>query len=141
MSLCILAGGKLSVLAISAFTLGWTHSVERIAWEEDWRVTGESLEILRARVKGSGAGMEPAEGARLVEGWWVYEPALPPLPELALAASGATPGGWSLCAATGCATLGADAATPLRLWPCDAPPPAESSFALGATGFRQGARD
>ena len=70
MSLCILAAGKTTVLAVSAFTLSWTHSVEKTRWEEDWRVTPAGLEIVEARVKGSGAGMEPPEGA-VLEGWVV----------------------------------------------------------------------
>ena len=73
MSLCILAAGKTTVLAVSAFTLSWTHSVEKTRWEEDWRVTPAGLEIVEARVKGSGAGMEPPEGAVLKDGWWTYD--------------------------------------------------------------------
>ena len=46
--------------------------------------------VVEARIKGSGAGMEPPEGAGLEDGWWVYMPAIPPLPRLVLAASGAT---------------------------------------------------
>ena len=74
MSLCILAAGKTTVLAVTAFTLSWTHSVEKTRWEEDWRVTPAGLEIVEASVKGSGAGMEPPEGAVLKDGWWVYRP-------------------------------------------------------------------
>jgi len=36
MSLCILSGLKLSTFALSFFTLSWTHSVEKIEWQEDW---------------------------------------------------------------------------------------------------------
>lgn len=104
-------------LAVSAFTLAWTHSVERIAWEEDWRVTPAGLEIVEARVRGSGAGMEPPEGARLADGWWIYAPDVGPLAEVLLASSGAT-AAWSLCAAGDCHALGAEAGPPIRLWPC-----------------------
>ena len=46
MSLCILAAGKVTVLAVSAFTLSWTHSVEKVRWEEDWLVTPAGLDPL-----------------------------------------------------------------------------------------------
>ena len=73
--LCLLSAGKTTVLAASAFTLSWTHSVEKTRWEEDWRVTPAGLEIVEARVKGSGAGMEPPAGAVLRDGVWVWHPA------------------------------------------------------------------
>ena len=117
MSLCVL-GAETLRLAATAFTLAWTHSVEHARWEEDWRVTPAGLELVEARVRGSGAGMEPPEGARLVDAWWVYAPRRPPQAELVLAASGATGGGWSLCAAGRCVELGAAAGPPLRLRGC-----------------------
>jgi hypothetical protein len=117
MSLCV-AGPEALRLAVTAFTLAWTHSVEHVRWEEDWRVTPSGLELVEARVRGSAAGMEPPEGAQLEQGWWVYAPALPPRRELLLAASGATGGGWTLCAAGRCRALGATAGAPLRLAPC-----------------------
>jgi hypothetical protein len=95
MSLCVLAGAKTTVLALSAFTLSWTHSVEKIEWQEDWRVTPAGLEIVEARVKGSGAGMEPPEDAVLRDGWWHYRPVIGPLPELVLARSDAA-GNWTI---------------------------------------------
>jgi hypothetical protein len=121
MSICVLGGGAMLRLAASAFTLAWTHSVERTRWEEDWRVTPAGLELVEARVQGSGAGMEPPEGARLVDGWWVYRPGRPPQPELVLAASGATGGGWTLCVAGDCREIGAAAGPALRLVPCAGP--------------------
>lgn len=117
-AVCILAAGKTTVLAASMFTLSWTHSVERIGWEEDWRLTPSGFEIVAARVKGSGAGMEPAPEAVLKDGWWTYSPSLPPRQELVLAASGATPSGWRVCGAGSCATFGADASAPILLRPC-----------------------
>jgi hypothetical protein len=115
--LCVLAGDGLLTLAVTAFTLGWTHSVERTAWEEDWRVTAAGLEIFEARIKGSGAGMEPPAGAQLAGGWWVYVPDLPVLPELVLGASDAT-AAWSLCAADRCIALGTGG-EPVRIRPCE----------------------
>ncbi len=38
MSLCILAAAKTSIFAVSLFTLSWTHSVEKIEWQEDWKI-------------------------------------------------------------------------------------------------------
>jgi hypothetical protein len=116
--LCILAASKTTVLAAAAFTLSWMHSVEKTRWEEDWRITLAGLEIVEARVKGSGAGMEPPADAVLRDGWWVYAPEIPARPEIVLAASGATGSGWTVCAAGNCIELGADAGAPLRLEPC-----------------------
>lgn len=107
MSLCLLASGKVTVIAASAFTLAWTHSVERTAWEEDWKLTSRGLEIVEARVKGSGAGMDPPEGAVLSEGWWHYKPPLAPVKELHLATSGAT-APWRLCTTNGCLKISPD---------------------------------
>jgi hypothetical protein len=117
-ALCILAAGKTIVLAATAFTLSWTHSVEKTRWEEDWRITPAGLEIVEARVKGSGAGMEPPPDAVFKDGWWVYAPKIPARPEIVLAASGATGSGWSLCAAGKCIEFGAAASEPVRLEPC-----------------------
>jgi hypothetical protein len=118
-SLCVLVGGHTTALAITAFTLSWQHSVEHTAWSEAWSVGPGGLKLEEARVKGSGAGMDPGPGARLEAGWWIWAPALPPVPDLELAASGATGGGWRLCHAGGCLTLGAEAGAPVRLAPCE----------------------
>ncbi|WP_048649237.1 DUF1850 domain-containing protein [Nitratireductor soli] len=119
MSLCVLAGGKAATIAATLFTLSWTHSVEKIRWEEDWRVTPAGLTIVEARVQGSGAGMEPPADAQFKDGWWVYVPALPALPEVRLAASGATGAGWRLCAEGRCMILGASPDAPVVLKPCN----------------------
>lgn len=113
---CLLAGGL--ALAVShGFTLGWTHSVERVAWREDWRVEGAELALVEAGVKGSGAGMEPGEGAVLRDGWWVW-PGNLQVPSIALGASGATGGGWRLCTDDGCRELGAAPGDAVILRPC-----------------------
>ena len=118
MSLCILAAGKLTMVAASLFSLSWTHSVQKTEWREDWAVTPAGLEIRQAAIKGSGAGMEPGEDATLREGWWVWAPKLRPLPRLDLAASGATSGGWRLCHAQGCVELGTKPAADTTLSAC-----------------------
>jgi len=91
-------------LPVAAFTLAWTHSVERVAWEEDYRVAGDRLVLVEARVKGSGAGMDPPPGAVLRDGWWHYRPDLPPLPALRLTRSSAA-ADYTLCAAGECRSL------------------------------------
>lgn len=87
LALCLTRGAASLVLATSQFTLGWTHSIEKTRWEEDWRVTPAGLVISEARISGSAAGMEPPEGAVLRDGVWHYVPRLPPLPAVTLAAS------------------------------------------------------
>jgi Uncharacterized conserved protein len=118
-NLCVTAGGKALVLAAELFTLSWEHSVEKVRWEETWRLTGAGLEIVEARVRGSGAGMEPPDGAVLRDGWWSYRPALPPQPALRLAASGKTSGGWTLCTDVTCTTLGAEAGEAITVAGCE----------------------
>lgn len=73
------------------FTLAWVHSIEKVRWEEDYRVdvgpgrTGGDvarspsqvrarLVATEARVRGSAAGMEPPPGAVLRGGWFAYPP-------------------------------------------------------------------
>ncbi|MHA6684930.1 DUF1850 domain-containing protein [Mesorhizobium sp. A556] len=118
MSLCILAAGKVTVLAAMAFTLSWTHSVEKTRWREYWKVTPTGLQVVEARIKGSGAGMDPPEGSVLKDGWWVYAPKVAPLKRLVLAASGATGGGWSLCTPTGCTMIGERSGDPTVVTVC-----------------------
>jgi hypothetical protein len=69
LSLCLISAGIVKTLSLAAFTLAWIHSVERIDWQEDWRITPQGLELVQARIKGSGAGMEPAPGARSTAGF------------------------------------------------------------------------
>lgn len=79
MSLCIAAGGKLIALAATAFSLNWTHSVEKTVWSENWIVQGNALKVVEASVEGSGAGIELPETAVLRDGRWVYAPQLAPI--------------------------------------------------------------
>lgn len=90
--LCLDAGaGPEPVLPASErFTLAWVHSVEKTAWQEDWRIEHGRLVLDLARIRGTGAGMEPPAGARFEHGWWLYRPPLPPLPRIVLAASAFT---------------------------------------------------
>jgi hypothetical protein len=103
-SLCLASLGVVKTLSIAAFTLVWTHSVEKVDWQEDWRVTPDGLELVQARVKGSGAGMEPPPEARLVDGWFQWQPQRAAMPELLLGNSGAA-AEWRLCSDGSCRTL------------------------------------
>jgi hypothetical protein len=107
------------VLVGATFTLSWTHSVEKTRWEEDWRVTSAGLQIVEARIQGSGAGMEPPEESRLENGWWVYAPDMKALPRLVLAASGATGEGWTICDKGSCIVFRAAADDPVVLRGCN----------------------
>jgi hypothetical protein len=91
-------------LLVSAMTLAWTHSVEKTLWEEDWRAGPAGLELVEARVQGSGAGMEPPPGARLVDGAWRWRPSLPPQVEVVMRRSGAT-ADWRICVAGQCRSM------------------------------------
>ena len=102
--LCLAAGAVSAVLAIESFTLTWIHSIEKIRWEEDWRIEAGALVISEARIRGSGAGMEPPAGSVLKNGVWHYRPALPPQAVLRLSHSPHA-GGYTLCTATVCAPL------------------------------------
>jgi len=103
-SLCLALAGSLKALSLAAFTLVWTHSIEKIDWQEDWRVTASGLELVQARVKGSGAGMEPPPEARLVDGWFAWRPTRATQREVVLGNSGAA-GEWRLCGEGKCRTL------------------------------------
>lgn len=108
MSLCVAAGAGVLRLAVAGFTLSWTHSVEKTRWEEDWAVEPAGLVLVEARVQGSGAGMEPGEGAVFDGRFWRWRPRLPVLKELALRRSDAVPEGWTLCTGGACRRIGGD---------------------------------
>lgn len=124
MGLCLATAGVVKSLAVASFMLAWTHSVEKTEWQEDWRVTPQGLEIVEARVKGSGAGMEPPPDARLIDGWFRWTPKLPVLPEVALGHSGVA-GEWRLCSGDACQTLsdilGAPAGAVTTMRVCEVP--------------------
>jgi hypothetical protein len=103
-AVCLAAGATVVKLALSSFTLAWTHSIEHVRWEEDYRVAGERLELVQARIQGSGAGMEPPPDAKLSGGWWTYAPADRWHAELRLTRSPYT-SDYELCTAGGCRPL------------------------------------
>lgn len=69
------------------YTLSWTHSVEKVIWEEDWRASRGRLVIVEARVQGSGSGMEPGPDAKLKDGFWRWKPKMRPIDRLVLTES------------------------------------------------------
>jgi hypothetical protein len=82
--LALLATGPAAQPAFVAtdhFTLAWTHSIEKVRWEEDYSIEWSTesprhpvLKAQRARVRGSAAGMEPPDDAVLRNGWYEYQP-------------------------------------------------------------------
>lgn len=123
--LCLAAGAISAVLAGNAFTLAWTHSIEKIRWEEDWRIEDHALVITEARIRGAGAGMEPPAGSVLQDGVWHYRPSLPPQAKLRLTHSPYA-AGYELCIEGRCAPLadrlpGIAGTTVIEISPCQVP--------------------
>jgi len=119
MAVCIATAGGVLNIAATSFILSWTHSVEKVPWQEFWTVTAQGLVLSEARIKGSGAGMEPPEDAVFKEGWYIYHPNIPPRHEIVLAASGKTTGGWTFCSDQKCMELGKTEEKPIRILPCN----------------------
>lgn len=103
--ICLLAGAVVVPLMSDRLTLAWTHSVEKIPWEEDWVEGPGGLKLVATRVVGSGAGMDPAPDARFVDGAWTWVPKVPVLREVVLRRSGAT-ADWRVCIAGTCREMG-----------------------------------
>lgn len=102
--ICLAAGALLIPLGSGEITLSWRHSVQKSLWEELWRETPDGLVLAEARIEGSGAGMDPPDGARLVDGFWRWKPSLPALPEVVMRRSGAT-ADWRICMEGRCRPL------------------------------------
>ena len=103
-ALCLSAGALSATLSIQAFTLAWMHSVEKVRWEEDWKIEGKTLRLVEARIKGMGAGMEPPAGAVFREGSWHFTPSLAPMKSLNLSHSPYTKG-YEFCIKDKCQQL------------------------------------
>jgi len=104
--LCValIGGALLATIPAERFTLSWVHSVEKTEWREEWRIDDGRLVLTQARIRSTGAGMEPPDGARLEDGWWAWRPTLAPQPRVVLAASDHT-ADHTLCAAGVCRPL------------------------------------
>ena len=119
--ICLAAGALLIPLGASEITLSWRHSVQKSLWEELWQQGPDGLVLTEARIQGSGAGMDPPDGARLVDGFWRWKPSLPALPEVVMRRSGAT-ADWRVCADDRCRSLDEmlpAEADPVVMKPCE----------------------
>ena len=105
MQLCLAAAGLVVALPLQGFTLAWTHSIEKVRWEEDYRIVGDRLQVTEARIRGTGAGMEPPPDAVLEHGVWRYRPAIAPLETVRLTRSGYV-ADYQLCVDGSCRALG-----------------------------------
>jgi hypothetical protein len=135
LGICLaLAGGPAAAdegaavfVATQRFTLAWTHSIERVRWEEDYEVRAASahaapvLHAVMSRVRGSAAGMEPGPDAVLRDGWYHYRPAQREHAQLWLTRSAYT-ADYELCLdGAACRPLAAWLPSDgwrTRLWPC-----------------------
>jgi hypothetical protein len=104
-NLCLLAGALAVSLGTGEITLSWRHSVQKTLWEEVWRAGPDGVTLVEARIQGSGAGMEAPPEARLVDGFWRWQPRLPPQREVVMRRSGAT-ADWQVCTAGRCRAMG-----------------------------------
>jgi hypothetical protein len=118
-ALCLLGGGVALRIAATAFTLSWTHTIEKTQWIEHWTVEPDRLTLAEAEVEGSGAGMEPSPDAQLEGRFYVWHPN-EPRKEVVLRRDPHA-GDWRLCAGDRCDTLGdwlGRDADPATLKPC-----------------------
>ncbi len=106
-AICLFVAGVIrATLPADEFTLAWQHSIEKTRWEEHYRIQGDGLVLLEARIQGMGAGMEPPDDAVLRDGWWTWTPAAKRIDALKLAVSPYVRD-WALCWRDGCRPLGA----------------------------------
>jgi hypothetical protein len=97
MEFCLLAAGATVRLGTLALTLAWTHSIEKVRWEEDYRATPAGIVVTQDRIQGTGAGMEPPPDSKFDGKWWRYAPHLPPQSQIILRRSGMTVSDWQVC--------------------------------------------
>lgn len=121
-ALCLTAGLIAATLPLAEFTLAWTHSIEKVRWEEDYRLGDAGLMLVEARIRGAGAGMEPPAGAVLERGVWRYAPQRAAQGSLSLSHSPYA-GDYEICTAGDCRRLsellpGLAAIQTVTLFPC-----------------------
>jgi hypothetical protein len=121
--LCLAGGGAVTKLTAAAFTLTWMHTIEKIPWQEDWHIAGHQLVMDEVRLKGSGAGMDPAPEARLENGFYRWTPAQNTRDRILLRRSDAANiGDWNFCTDGQCRKIGEivpATADPVTIYPCD----------------------
>lgn len=93
-----------ATLPSDSIELSWRHSVEKVQWTEQYRVEDNHLVLTGATIEGSGAGMEPPDGAVFDGKAWHYKPALPPMKGVTLTRSSFT-ADYRLCWNGACRTL------------------------------------
>ena len=86
--ICVAAGQFAVAMYAPRFTLSWEHAVETVEWRETWKVRTKTMLPVEARIKGSGAGMEPPRHAVPKDGWMVYAPKAEPQSQLVLSDNG-----------------------------------------------------
>ena len=87
-AICLVVAGALrATLPTNEVTLAWLHSVEKIRWQERYRVDRGALRLVEARIEGSGAGMDPPPGATFAGGAWTWRPAADRFPRVLLTVS------------------------------------------------------
>jgi len=117
----VVAGAVQAFVPASEFTLAWTHSVEKIRWEERYRVVDDALVLVEARAQGTGAGLEIPANAHRDGSWWVWRSgrALPSV----IVANSPYGGDYALCANGTCQPLArlapAARGAPVTIEPCD----------------------
>ncbi len=119
MSLCVVSGLKTVIHTVSFFTLSWSHSVEKTEWKEVWKIEKDKLVLKEARIKGSGAGMEPPAGSMLIDGWYVYKPNIKPTKEVILSNSDVFLANWKICYDKKCKPIVAEKNKTLKLTVCN----------------------
>jgi len=119
-ALCLIGVGETVRIAATMFSLSWVHSVEKIPWQEYWRVERAALVLTEVRIKGSGAGMEPPPDARREDGWYVWTPQNGERAEIVLRITDF--GQWTFCADSDpcrpLQTVFGREADPITLKPC-----------------------
>jgi hypothetical protein len=117
--LCLAGAGLAVHLAVTSFTLSWIHTIEKVPWQEDWRVEPDALVLVQSRIKGSGAGMDPPPQAKPVDGWYAWAPDNPRRDKVVLRREAGI-ADWTFCAPdVPCTEIGKLLdADPLTLTPC-----------------------
>ena len=93
-----------AVLPGDSLELSWQHSVEKIQWTERYSLEDRRIVLTEATVEGSGAGMEPPDGAVFDGKEWRYKPVLPPMKSVLLTRSSFT-SDYRVCQDGTCRTL------------------------------------